>query len=224
MKFCKKCNSTKPLAEFSKDKTKPDGLESYCKLCKSTYKKQYRERNIEKILQQNRDYHRKNKDKELERHRLYRLKNSEALSKSGRDYYQRTLAQQRIRSNTYRIKNRDKILEYKYDYYLLNRDKELARRKEYRLKNREVITAHSNKRRAAKLNAIPSWANLEEIRKIYKDAKILTETTKVRHVVDHIVPLKGVNVSGLHVENNLRIVTWAENLIKSNKLIEELVI
>ena len=36
--------------------------------------------------------------------------------------------------------------------------------------------------------------------------------------VDHIIPLKGKNVCGLHVENNLRIIDGLSNMKKGNKL------
>ena len=66
-------------------------------------------------------------------------------------------------------------------------------------------------RRSRKLKAIPKWANLEKIKEIYKNCP------KGYHV-DHIIPLKGINVCGLHVPNNLRIIKAKHNLIKGNRL------
>ena len=65
-------------------------------------------------------------------------------------------------------------------------------------------------RHARKLRAVPKWANLEKIKEIYKNRK------KGFHV-DHIIPLKGENVCGFHVENNLQYLTAKENILKSNK-------
>ena len=48
----------------------------------------------------------------------------------------------------------------------------------------------------------------------------MSETTGERYVVDHIVPLQGETVSGLHVPWNLRVITQVENLAKSNKLVD----
>jgi hypothetical protein len=67
--------------------------------------------------------------------------------------------------------------------------------------------------------ARPAWANKETIDEIYKTAKKLTEETGIPHEVDHIVPVKHPLVCGLHVENNLQIITQRENQMKSNKFI-----
>lgn len=55
----------------------------------------------------------------------------------------------------------------------------------------------------------PAWADMNKVRDIYVN-------TPPGYHVDHIVPLRGTNVSGLHVENNLQYLTPEQNLIKSN--------
>jgi 5-methylcytosine-specific restriction endonuclease McrA len=64
--------------------------------------------------------------------------------------------------------------------------------------------------------ATPIWANRLAIEEIYVKARMLTLSTGIKHEVDHIIPIKGVNVSGLHVENNLQILTKKENRSKWN--------
>jgi 5-methylcytosine-specific restriction endonuclease McrA len=59
----------------------------------------------------------------------------------------------------------------------------------------------------------PRWASKEAITAIYRRARDLGQT------VDHVVPLKGRNVSGLHVENNLQILPRSENSSKGNHFI-----
>ena len=68
--------------------------------------------------------------------------------------------------------------------------------------------------KAEKLNRTPLWANLKIIRDIY-------DCCPEGCHVDHIIPLQGELVSGLHVENNLQYLSKEENLKKSNKYIPE---
>ena len=87
--------------------------------------------------------------------------------------------------------------------------------------NREGANARHAKQRAAQLNATPKWLTKEQIEQIkewYLYAKIFTETKGIKHEVDHIVPLQGKNVCGLHVPWNLQILTREENRSKGNKV------
>lgn len=60
------------------------------------------------------------------------------------------------------------------------------------------------------------WANRLSIRDFYLLAQKLTYETGVQHEVDHIIPLQGKKVSGLHVETNLRVIPMTENRRKHN--------
>jgi hypothetical protein len=64
--------------------------------------------------------------------------------------------------------------------------------------------------------ATPPWADLDGIAAVYAEARRLTRETGIDHEVDHIVPLRGQLVSGLHVPANLRIVTMTVNRSKGN--------
>jgi hypothetical protein len=55
------------------------------------------------------------------------------------------------------------------------------------------------------------------IEAIYQEAKRLTRATGVPHDVDHIVPLHGRDVSGLHVSWNLQAIPRLDNKQKSNR-------
>jgi len=67
------------------------------------------------------------------------------------------------------------------------------------------------KRRAAKRQATPAWADLKEIEYVYSLAK------ERGLVVDHIVPLTSEEVCGLHTPDNLRCITAKWNSSKGNK-------
>jgi len=78
-------------------------------------------------------------------------------------------------------------------------------------------TAKGAKRRAAKLQATPAWSDLVAIAEIYRQAQQLTLDTGVNHDVDHIVPLRGKYVWGLHIPINLQVLTSSANKRKLNK-------
>lgn len=86
-----------------------------------------------------------------------------------------------------------------------------------RLARTALINSHAGKRRAAKLQRTPPWANKDAIAAIYATAERLSQETGIPHHVDHELPLRGRLVSGLHVEGNLRIITGAENCRKGNR-------
>jgi hypothetical protein len=95
----------------------------------------------------------------------------------------------------------------------------MARReynRQYHQRHPEKALAHCRKRQAAKLQRTPSWANEQLISAYYKEAKRLEELTGIQFHVDHIIPLQGEMVSGLHVETNLQLLPAHENIGKSN--------
>ena len=120
-------------------------------------------------------------------------------------------------------------------YYEKNREAVIARaaarpaeekrknRAEYKDRNVDVVRADTSVRKRRHRDATPRWLTKEErmhMRDLYVQARRLTKITGERYVVDHIVPLRGDEVCGLHVPWNLRVITQEENLKKSNKLVD----
>jgi 5-methylcytosine-specific restriction endonuclease McrA len=92
--------------------------------------------------------------------------------------------------------------------------KERIRGLAYAKANPGKVNARTAKRRASKLKATPPWSDLEEIKLAYAICSRVTKETKIPHEVDHIIPLKGEFVCGLHVPYNLQLLTEKENRSK----------
>ncbi len=138
----------------------------------------------------------------------------------------------KLRTKEYALANREKVLCRKKRYresnqlkisagynqwLMVNRDKRRAIDNKWGHCNIGKVTAKSRARKLAKLNRTPAWANKQEIEQIYIECTRVSRETGIKHHVDHIIPLRGKTVSGLHVENNLQIITVEENLRKNNK-------
>lgn len=188
---CQQANP-QPLTNFSKEKSRKDGLQFHCKGCS----RDYRALNKEKIA---------------------------------------------IRKTKYALENKDKIAKYMTEYHVHyhedNRENILAKRKMYRDSHKEEVAAdklkwrksrpgkyaaYCAKRRAQKALASPPWLTPEqykEMESIYVEASRLTRETGIVHEVDHIEPLQGKKVKGLHVPWNLRVVPRLINRSKGNRSI-----
>lgn len=85
---------------------------------------------------------------------------------------------------------------------------------EFKAKNPAKVTSYKARYRAARRQAMPPWltdTQIAQIEAVYAEARRLSEETGVPHEVDHIVPLAGRVVSGLHVPWNLRAIPKIEN-------------
>ena len=94
---------------------------------------------------------------------------------------------------------------------------DLARLNKHNKANPEMHLARTRKRQAALLQRVPKWdPNAHLIVAKYQLAAMLTHETGIIHHVDHIIPLQGKKVSGLHVFSNLRVIPGTDNVKKSN--------
>jgi hypothetical protein len=204
------CSNPECKKEYIPKRSDSKSCSTYCAkrnkyLKRADYYKSYLKEYRKRTFEQRRDYN-------LARGKIYYQKNKDIIN---------------AKTKLYNENNKDKVKEIRRKSKLKNKENISLQNKLYRIKNAEKVKrAISNwakknkarrrmsvaKRRALKLKATPKFANLEKIKEIYLNCP------KGYHV-DHIVPLQGKNVCGLHVEWNLQYLTPYDNKSKSNKLI-----
>jgi len=128
---------------------------------------------------------------------------------------------------SYYIANSDKIVSKVLKWVDENRDRHNAKCAKWVRLNRGAVNARTARRYASKTRATPSWVrndadDLWLINEVYELAQARTNATGIKWEVDHVIPLRGVDVCGLHTPFNLRVVPMALNRRKSNKQAEAL--
>lgn len=163
---------------------------------------------------------RRNAEKRAEYSRQYMAKNHEAL-----------LLKWRESNKARRLANPEKVKAAKSKSQKRNREAANARNKRWEDENRERVnariaqwqkanpeksSARTMRRHAAKLQRVPGWADQSAIGMIYRAAQLARVTWPEHEIhVDHVIPLRGKSVSGLHVHHNLQILTGVANRTKS---------
>jgi hypothetical protein len=154
----------------------------------------------------------------------YTSKNIENILKKSKEHYHLNREKCLNKSNSYNKLNKVNTAKRTKKYRENNKNKLNLLRREYTITNRSKLYALNAKRRASKLKATPKWLTIEELRQIeelYEISQAFKLYTGQDYHVDHIIPLQGENVCGLHVPWNLQVLEASENLSKSNKLLEQ---
>ncbi len=212
MKTCSYCKIEKHIHAFNKAKANKDGFEGQCKECRNIVQRKWASKNRKALCEKVKSYRKKKYHEDIEF--------KEKVKQQTKTHYAKHKDDINLKRRTdvdYKTKRRQKSR----DRYKKDPTKVKEHRKKYCKKYTFKITALSAKRHAAKLLRTPNWlskSQLNEIETYYSQASELSKTTNIAHHVDHIIPLQGKNVSGLHVPWNLQILTASENCRKSNKV------
>ena len=166
-----------------------DGLHCWCKECANAQSKAWKQANRKHL-------HEYNTSKERREY----LKDFQAKSRKEKPEYHKEL----------QTKSRQKHKEKRYQETAI-----------WRSNNPKKTRFYSACRKKTRLRATPKWLTKDhktfmEIQ--YQMAKLLSERLGFEHHVDHIHPLQGENVCGLHVPWNMQVIPAADNIRKSNKL------
>lgn len=141
---------------------------------------------------------------------------------ANKEWYLKNKERQNSKAIAWQKNNPEKAKQSRRKYHSNNLEKRRKQRSDWGKENKDKIRAIAARRKARKLDATPKWANKIEISNIYTLAHDIQERTGVPHHVDHIIPLQGKTVCGLHCEENLRVITAEENVRKKNKLLPDL--
>lgn len=132
---------------------------------------------------------------------LWRKENPEQYSERTTNYFAREDVKERMRRTT-------------REWTAANPERKREMDLNFKAKNPAKVTSYKARYRASRKQATPPWLTdnqNEQILAVYEEARRLTEQTGIPHEVDHIVPLAGKIVSGLHVPWNLRAIPKVEN-------------
>ncbi len=167
----------------------------------------YKDPSVAKAKQ--REYYLKNKERLLEQNKAWIESNIESVRAARKLRFSKLSDEAR---EAYNAKARIR--------YHQKKEWNANRKRVYKSATKHLTNASASKRRAALLQRIPIWqTEFDElkIKCIYSVAAMLTKVNNEPWTVDHIIPLQGKIVSGLHVPSNLQLMRARENEAKRNK-------
>ena len=214
-KTCSSCGLQLEANRFSKNKSKSMGLQNECKSCTALYKRRYYA--------------------QLQSRGMVIPKEKVCSTckkcKPAAEFFRWSYSADGLNANcgecdkgkvrAYERARPDKARARKQAWIERNPEGRAAASAKYAKANQGKANNQAAKRRAYKLKATPTWVDSDHlwfIEEIYLLAKQRSLMLGYPWEVDHIVPLQGPNVCGLHVYWNLQVVTRGTNRKKGNRL------
>lgn len=222
-KTCLDCRLELPLERFSRNVRKKDGLDTYCKACAGKRGAVWARANSERRKAQNAGWRARNPGKAAAYCKKWREANPDAQRQSMRRWYEANREAVLEKDRLARLADLENYLRRERESYARNVAARSERMRRWREENPDKICAYAAERRAAKARRTPPWLTEEhraQIEKVFATAKWLTDVTGVLFHVDHVIPLRGKAVSGLHVPWNLQCLPYMVNLSKNNKVVD----
>ena len=217
MHKCTRCGLTKAPSEFYKAAKNPSGLQSQCKGCSKASNREWLAKNPGKTAEYTKRYEENNAERRKELRAVSRAAYAPRRLEIGRAHEARNREKRKAQADTRRALRLDQHNEKSRRWRAANLEKSKAIFKKWRDANPGVMAMHSAKWRAALLQATPAWANQKKIAEFYETADGLSMLTGEWYHVDHIVPLQGKTVRGLHCEANLQVLPEVDNIRKGNR-------
>lgn len=189
----------------------------------------------EKRAETVRKYRKKYAKEIAAKRKAYKAANAERLKKENTAYYAKNVEKIAAYSREHYKLNKERIVENKAAYYALYPEKMKEKGSKYYLANKKQIAAKEKiyreefpekgrsrviKRRAGKLQATPIWFSEFDEFVVSEASKLAVDREKItgfKWHVDHIIPLRGKTVCGLHIGINLAVIPAIENLRKGNR-------
>ena len=145
-------------------------------------------------------------------------RDKENQKRIAKEWYERNKELTKERARTWALANPDKKKAIVDKWRTENLDQHNATNRNWNANNKPRKAALQAKRKSVILQRTPKWdADAHLIVAKYQVAAMLSRETGEQHHVDHIIPLQGKYVSGLHVFSNLRVIPGSDNVKKSNK-------
>ena len=213
MKTCtnKNCKQNNPQSFTNFYAHKRDGYQAHCKVCQNE-----RNKDPKRILYRKEYY----SDPEVKKATSEYVKTPERKkAKSEYDKSPKAKQEKQKRRKTPEYKKQEKEYRERPKIKKINKEAKETRKKRNPIAYSAKTTALTVKRNNAKLKRTPKWLTKEqfnEIEEFYTLSYELRWLSEEQLQVDHIVPLQGKNVSGLHVPWNLQILPKSQNRSKHN--------